>query len=64
MTRKKRRDMEVYDRKTGEWKKVNSENFSEKVMKIYDYMTAEMQILERIDIMNEQMGIDTEEDNE
>jgi len=64
MTRKKRRDMEVYDRKTGEWKKVNSENFSEKVMKIYDYMTAEMQILERIDIMNEQMGIDTEEDND
>tara|TARA_R100000278_G_scaffold28570_2_gene26012 strand:- start:2688 stop:2858 length:171 start_codon:yes stop_codon:yes gene_type:complete len=56
--------MEVYDRKTGEWKKVNSENFSEKVMKIYDYMTAEMQILERIDIMNEQMGIDTEEDND
>ena len=64
MTRKKRRDMEVYDRKTGEWKKVNSENFSEKVMKIYDYMTAEMQILERIDIMNEQMGIDTEKDND
>ena len=58
MTRKKRRDMEVYDRKTGEWIKVNSENFSEKVMKIYDYMTAEMQILERIDIMKEQMGID------
>lgn len=64
MTRKKQRDMEVYDRKTGEWKKVNSENFSEKIMKIYDYMTAEMQILERIDIMNEQMGIDTEEDND
>lgn len=64
MTRKKRRDMEVYDKKTGEWKKVSSENFSEKVMKIYDYMTAEMQILERIDIMNEQMGIDTEEDND
>lgn len=54
--------MEVYDKETGKWKKVNSENFSEKIMTIYDYMTAEMQIIERIDIMNEKMKIYREDD--
>jgi len=64
MTRKKRREMEVYDKKSGKWIRVNSKNFSDRIMKIYDYMTAEMQILDRINMMNERLGIKADKEDE
>lgn len=51
MPRKKKREMEFYDKKTGNWIKVSSEKFSEKIIRIYDYMQAEMQILAKIEEM-------------
>ena len=46
--------MEFYDKKTGNWIKVSSEKFSEKIIRIYDYMQAEMQILAKIEEMRMQ----------
>lgn len=56
--------MEVYDKKSGKWIRVNSKNFSDRIMKIYDYMTAEMQILDRINMMNERLGIKADKEDE
>jgi len=40
----KKRKMERYNKKTDRWEKVTEKNFSEEILKVYDYMESEMEI--------------------
>ena len=49
MTKKRR--MERYNKQTNWWEKVTEKNFSDEVLKVYDYMQAEMEIRTTIERM-------------
>tara|TARA_R110002051_G_scaffold239094_1_gene299777 strand:+ start:313 stop:501 length:189 start_codon:yes stop_codon:yes gene_type:complete len=49
MTKKRR--MERYNKLTNRWEKVTEKNFSDEVLKVYDYMQAEMEIRTTIERM-------------
>lgn len=43
--------MERYNKLTNRWEKVTEKNFSDEVLKVYDYMQAEMEIRTTIERM-------------
>jgi len=53
MTRKKvKRYLEYFDKKKDAWIRINDENYSEEATKIFDYITAEIEINCLIEEMN------------